>query len=140
MSPLVMGPDGQPIMLPDDPAMGGAPMGPDPTMQPPPDPMAMMGMPPGGPGMTGGPTPPIGPGMAVDEDHLRAAIEHAQQSLTSEPDDPTSMQLAGALKTLYQVFATRQKEDEQAMGITGVHKSLARNTPSDSGASGGQYG
>jgi hypothetical protein len=78
------------------------------------------------------------------EDHLRAAIEHAQQALMGEPDDPTSATLAAALKQLYQVFATRQKEDEAAMGVTPAIKSLSRNSgggaPPPGGAPAGPYG
>jgi hypothetical protein len=60
------------------------------------------------------------------DDHLRQAIEHAQQALVGEEDDPTSAELAKAVNSLYRIFAQRQKEDEAALGVTPAHKGMAR--------------
>ena len=137
------GPAGPP-MPPMGPPGGGMPPGMPPGMGPggpPMPPEAMMGL--LGPG--GGPTPPPGlmeppmgeeagpggtpPDSSQDmspEDHLREAIEHAQQALVGEEDDPTSGELSKAISSLYRIFAQRQKEDEAALGVTPAHKGMAR--------------
>ncbi|MBI3936398.1 MAG: hypothetical protein HY323_05430 [Betaproteobacteria bacterium] len=49
-------------------------------------------------------------------EHLRAAIEHAQAALISEPDDQDSQMLAKIVQGLYQILAGRQAADDRAGG------------------------
>lgn len=57
-------------------------------------------------------------------DHLRAAIEHAQAALVGEPDDADSQALAKAVQGLYQILASRQKEQDSLVG--GNQRALRR--------------
>lgn len=49
-------------------------------------------------------------------DHLRQAIEHAQQALQMEPDDKDSQDLSGVLQKLYAILAARQSEQDKMLG------------------------
>lgn len=96
------------------PMMGGPPPG----MMGPPG-MGPMGPPPGPP-----PEPPE-PQMSP-ADHLRAAIEHAQAALVTEPDDVDSGLLSKAIQILYQLAGNRQKEQQQQLGMSPAVKAMAR--------------
>jgi len=75
------------------------------------------------------PTPDQNPAKADGVDpleHLRAAIEHAQAALVSEPDDQDSQALAKLVSGLYQILANRQKEQDQALGNPATAKLLRR--------------
>lgn len=78
----------------------------------------------GDPGMGMPPEPEPEPEMSPI-DHLRQAIEHAQAALVAEPDDVDSQNLAAAVKQLYAILASRQKEHESLMG-GGNLKALSR--------------
>ena len=71
-----------------------------------------------GPAMSPPPTgdgSDVGTGMSA-ADHIRAAIEHAQAALVGEPNDADSQTLALIVQKLYQIFAARQKQQDQTMG------------------------
>jgi hypothetical protein len=59
---------------------------------------------------------PAAPPSEPDGDLLRQAIKLLEQAVSAEPDDVDSQKLAAALKTLYDVAAARQKEDQGLMG------------------------
>lgn len=60
-------------------------------------------------------------------DHLRQAIEHAQQALMLEPDDEDSRKLARAVQMFYEVLAERQREERQVMGNPATQRVLKRS-------------
>lgn len=77
----------------------------------------------GPPGMAG---PPQGGQPPDTVELLRAALSYAQAALEAEPDDVDSQQLARVIQGLYQILASRQKEQEAALGVSPAIKSLAR--------------
>lgn len=75
--------------------------------------------------MAAGPNPAQNDGVDPVE-HLRAAIEHAQAALVSEPDDADSQALAAVVKGLYQILANRQKDQQQVLGNPTLQRVLSR--------------
>lgn len=85
-------------------------------------PMDMMGgAPPELAAMMGGGAPAGPPAEEAEEDlspeeHLRKAIEHAQQAQVGEPDDADSHSLAKVTAELYKILAARQDAEMSAGG------------------------
>lgn len=73
-----------------------------------------------------GPMPEDAPPELSPLDHLRQAIEHAQAALVAEPDDADSQNLAKVVQGLYSILATRQKEEQNALGNPSLQRVLAR--------------